>query len=473
MKTLKITLLAALCLSLNAADAADQFWKKRQIRKAQETEINLLRDSLTRERSLVDSLEVINLTNLDRQRENQKIAKPDYDNSMTIAYSTQQMDSLLAVWRVRQANDQFEAFQEHYIIDDSTEAGDTTPDSIYVKRLKAMVSPINLAYNSTTKSYISRYINTRYGTINRIMSLSKYYFPMIEQELIINELPVELRAMPIIESALSASAVSRAGAAGLWQFMPATGKSYGLEINTFVDERYDPILATKAAVKFLKDLYNIYDDWTLAIAAYNCGPGNVNKALSRAGLKGESDFWDVYYYLPRETRGYVPAFVGASYAYAYHQQHNIEFEESPIPLATDTIHINKTLHLGQVSEVLDIPMEVLKTLNPQYHRDIIPAVGEKKAYALRLPQRYISTFIEQEEAIHAKDSIYLKEYVDPAKVKKAMTTPPFLYHTVRKGETLGGIASRYRVSIRSIMSLNGIRNANKLRLGQRLKIQTR
>lgn len=391
------------------------------------------------------------------------------NDSITINYSMMQMDSLLSVWREKRADDHFDEFRQHYIIADSIFETTTLPDSVYVERLKKLASPVNLPFNDITKNYIARYTNTRYGTINRILSLSQYYFPDIEEELIKNDIPVEFRAMPIIESALSATAVSPAGAVGLWQFMPATGKAYGLEINSMVDDRRNPQAATKAACRFLRDMYAIYGDWTLVIAAYNCGPGNVNKALARSGVDKESGtFWDIYYYLPRETRGYVPAFVGASYAYAYHQQHNIEFEESPLPLATDTVHVNKIMHLGQVSEVLDIPMEMLRQLNPQYRKDIIPATA--KEYPLRLPQRYVTEYIKQEEAISAKDSVYLKEFISPAAVEKAKSVPSYTIHRVRSGETLGAIANKYRVSTRAIIKWNNLRNPDRLSVGQRLKI---
>ena len=314
--------------------------------------------------------------------------------------------------------------------------------------------------------------DTRYGTINRVLSLSRYYFPLIEEELIKADLPVELRALPIIESALSTTATSPMGAVGLWQFMPATGKSYGLEINSFVDERRDPVQATRAACRYLKDLYSIYHDWTLAIAAYNCGPGNVNKALARAG--GGTTFWDIYEYLPRETRGYVPAFVGASYAYAYHQQHGIQSENPPMPLATDTIRVTRLLHLGQVASTLDIPIETLRTLNPQYKMDIIPATI--KSYTLVLPQHYLCQYIASEEEIHRKDSTYLKEYINPANIEKkklADATPAYTTYTVKRGDTLGAIARRYRTTTAQIMKLNKLKNANKLREGQRLRIPIR
>ncbi|MFI3320746.1 MAG: transglycosylase SLT domain-containing protein [Rikenellaceae bacterium] len=396
-----------------------------------------------------------------------------YREDVTVDYTPEQMDSLLSVWRERQANEHFTKFFNDFVnINDSctVDSKGMLSDSMYSLRLKNLMSPIHLPYNNIVRSYIARYTNTQYGTINRIMSLSQYYFPMIEQELIIRNMPVELRAMPIIESALSATAVSRAGAVGLWQFMPATGKMYGLEINSLIDERRDPDKATKAACWFMKDLYNMFDDWSLAIAAYNCGPGNVNKAMTRAGV-AKGDFWDIYEYLPRETRGYVPAFIGATYAYAYHQQHNITFEESPLPLATDTIMINRVVHLGQIAETINLSMEVLRDLNPQYIKDIIPATT--KEYSLRLPQKYVVQYLQNEEAIHAKDTAYLKEYIHPEAIEKARTVPDYIIHRVKSGDTLGAIARKYRVSVRQIMSWNNLRSADRISIGQRLKIQRR
>ena len=194
---------------------------------------------------------------------------------------------------------------------------------------------------------------------------------MIEQELINAGLPVDLRALPIIESALQPTAKSRAAAVGMWQFVYAPGKAYGLEINSFVDERCDPLQSTRAACKYLKDLYRTYGDWSLALAAYNCGPGNVNKAIARAGVRGS--FWDIYNHLPRETRGYVPLYMGATYAFAYHRAHGVTIPTPPMPIAVDTVMINRPLHLEQVSSTLDIDIEVLKMLNPEYTMQIIPA----------------------------------------------------------------------------------------------------
>ena len=393
-------------------------------------------------------------------------AEVQYDD-MTLGLTAEQADSLVAVWRERQCGDSYQEFFDNYILVDST-AESTTPDSVYIQRLRALVSPIQLPYNSIVRGYINRYTDSRYGTISRILGMSQYYFPLIEDELLKEELPVELRALPIIESALSTTAVSPMGAVGLWQFMPSTGKSYGLEVNSLVDERRDPVRSTQAACRYLKDLYAIYNDWSLAIAAYNCGPGNVNKAIARSGGK---NFWEIYDYLPRETRGYVPAFIGASYAYAYHQQHGIEPTEAPIPLSVDTVRINKLMHLEQISSTIDLPIETLRQLNPQYKLDIIPATT--KSYTLVLPQRYVMQYIAHEPEIHAKDSMYLKEYINPANLDKKRQERSGSVYVVKKGDTLGAIARRYRVTTAQIMRWNNLKSAHKLRIGQKLRIEGR
>ena len=389
-------------------------------------------------------------------------------NDMTLGFTAGQADSLLAVWRERQRQDVYEEFFKQYILEDSTQVADTTPDSVYARRLLDLASPIQLPYNSIVKGYISRYINPRYGTISRILGMSQYYFPIIEEELLREGLPVELRALPVIESALSPTAVSPMGAVGLWQFMPTTGKSYGLEVNSLVDERRDPYRSTQAACRYLKDLYAIYNDWSLAIAAYNCGPGNVNKAMARSGGK---NFWEIYDYLPRETRGYVPAFIGASYAYAYHRQHGIESAEAPIPLSVDTIRINRLMHLEQIASTIDLPIETLRQLNPQYKLDIIPATT--KSYTLVLPQRHVTQYIAHEPEILAKDSMYLKEYINPANLDKKRQERSGTVYVVKSGDTLGAIARRYRVTTAQLMRWNHLKSAHKLRIGQRLRIEGR
>lgn len=389
-------------------------------------------------------------------------------NDLALGFSAEQADSLVAVWRERQRQDAFSEFFKHYILDDSTEVVDATPDSLYRQRLFELASPIQLPYNSIVKGYIHRYIDPKYHTISRILGMSQYYFPIIESALLREEMPVELRALPIIESALTPTAVSPMGAVGLWQFMPTTAKSYGLEVNSLVDERRDPVRATEAACRYLKDLYAIYNDWTLAIAAYNCGPGNVNKAIARSGGK---TFWEIYDYLPRETRGYVPAFIGATYAYAYHQLHGIEPTEAPIPLSVDTIRVNRLMHLEQISSTIDLPIETLRLLNPQYKIDIIPATN--KTYTLVLPQRNVMQYIAHESEIQAKDSTYLKEYINPANIDKKRQERSGTVYVVKKGDTLGAIARKFRVTTSQIMRWNNLKNANRLRIGQRLRIEGR
>lgn len=387
--------------------------------------------------------------------------------SYFVDYSPAVADSLAAQLRQQQIDESFEQFFKEYICEPEHVEGDAKLDSLYEARLKQLVSPIHLPYNSIVRAFIQRYTQPE-GVMKRVLSLAQYYFPMIEDELIKAGMPVELRAMAIIESALRATAYSRAGAAGLWQFIASTGRSYGLQINTMVDERYDPVKSTKAACRYMKDLYKMYNDWSLAIAAYNCGPGNVNKALARAGGNPQS-FWEVYWYLPSETRGYVPAFIAASYAYAYHSAHNIEVTPPPMPVAVDTVQVSRLLHFGQVSSTIDVTTETLKMLNPQYKLDIIPASAS--SYSLVLPSNRLTDYVMNQDSIFAKDSIYLKEYLNPSTVAKKMEETSIIYYKVKRGDTLGAIARKYRVTVKSLMRWNGIKNANSLREGQRLRIE--
>lgn len=382
----------------------------------------------------------------------------------------QQIDSLLAMWRATTTKASYERYFDEFLnVTEAIDPKSDSADSLYIARLNALMSPVPMHYNHEVRTAIERFSSAGYA---EKMSYAYHYFPMIEEELINAGLPVELRAMVIIESGLNPLATSKAGAKGLWQFMPRTGKEYGLEINSMVDERCSPLLATRAACKYLKNMYDMYGDWTLAIASYNCGPGNVNKAITRSGGNRESykgDFWDIYYNLPRETRSYVPLFMGATYAFAYHKAHGVEYTTPPMPLAVDTVMINRPLHLEQVSSTIDVDLELLKMLNPQYTMQIIPATT--KSYALTLPTERLTDFIANEEAIHAKDSIYLKEYLVPENIeKKKSTPPPAKYHTVKKGETLGAIARRYGKTVKQLMNWNGIRNANTLRIGQRIRV---
>lgn len=448
-------------LGIGEANAAPIFKKWRNKRKALKTE------QVSTPKEAAEEVTVPKKDSVVVEQRDPRLTQPAPEPRRDLTPA--QYDSLLAVWSRQRALESFERYFKEYIHIDAaaTAAADTTPDSVYIRRLRDLASPIELPYNYVVKASIARYTDARYGLMSRVLGLSQYYFPMIEEELMKAGLPIELRAMAIIESALQTTAVSHAGAAGLWQFMPSTGKVYGLEINSLVDERLDPVKATKAAVKYLKDLYGIYNNWPLAIAAYNCGPGRVNKAMARSGGK---TFWEIYDFLPAETRGYVPAFIGASYGYAYHQLHNIKPTEPPMPLATDTLHVTRLLHLGQVASTLEnLPIETLRLLNPQYRIDILPATT--KSYALCLPQHAVTRYIASEEAIHAKDSLFLKDYLNPDNLeKKRAQASGTITHRVKRGETLGGIARKYGVSQKNIMRWNGIKNPNRLSEGQRLKI---
>ncbi|MFV0392602.1 MAG: transglycosylase SLT domain-containing protein, partial [Paludibacteraceae bacterium] len=262
---------------------------------------------------------------------------------------------------------------------------------------------------------------------------------------------------------------SRAGATGIWQFMIATGRMYDLEVNTLVDERMDPVKSSKAAARFLKELYGIYSDWHLAIAAYNCGPGNVNKAISRAG--GKRDFWAIYPYLPAETRGYVPIFIAANYVMNYAEQHALCPASIRLPVLTDTIMVNRRLHLDQISNVLNIPLEQVRRLNPQYRTDIVP--GNIRPYPVCLPHQFANRFIDESNTIYAYKADLLvddrRDEVEIPTISKATSYKKDRYHTVRKGQTLSGIAQRYGVSQTKLRKANNLRSS-KIKIGQRLKI---
>lgn len=270
------------------------------------------------------------------------------------------------------------------------------PTEVFIDRLSRMPTVMEMAHNNVVQNFIDRYCTRLRGTISYMLGASNFYMPIFEEALEAYQIPLELKYLPVIESALNPRAVSRVGATGLWQFMLATGKQYNLKINSLVDERRDPIKASYAAAHLLSDLYKVFGDWNLVIAAYNCGPGNVSKAIQRSG--GSKDYWHIYPYLPRETRGYVPAFIAANYMMTYYSLHNICPMGSRLPAQTDTIMITRRLHLEQVSNVLGIDLEMLHALNPMYRHDIIP--GDTEPYALRLPQADVNRFIEMEDAIY-------------------------------------------------------------------------
>ncbi|MBD5322844.1 MAG: transglycosylase SLT domain-containing protein [Bacteroides sp.] len=282
----------------------------------------------------------------------------------------------------------------------------TATPAEYEARLAKLPTVIELPYNSIVKSYIEMYLTKRRGLVADMLALHNYYGRFFEEELLKEGMPVELEYLPVIESAINPNAVSRAGAVGLWQFMPATAKGLGMEINSLVDERRDPRISSRNAVKYLKQLYEIYNDWSLAIAAYNCGPGNVNKALRRAGVENnkesKKDFWDIYNYLPSETRGYVPAFIAANYVMNYYRQHGISPTIVKRHLTTDTVRIDKYVHFNQIAAVLNIPVEEIRMLNPHFLKDVIP--GDYRPYNLTLPTQQCLSYIMSEKRILDYDS---------------------------------------------------------------------
>lgn len=351
-----------------------------------------------------------------------------------------------------------------------------TDENQYRERLRKLPHLIEMPYNTAVKSFIDIYTQQRRKQVEYLLGLSDYYFPIFESALEAMRLPLELKYLPIIESALNPKAVSRAGATGIWQFMIGTGKMYGLEVNTLVDERMDPVKSSKVAAEYLKELYSIFSDWHLAIAAYNCGPGNVNKAIRRAG--GKRDFWAIYPYLPSETRSYVPIFIAAGYVMNYADKHNICAAKIRIPALTDTIMLNRRVHMEQISSVLNIQMDELRLLNPQYRRDIIP--GDIKPYPVCLPHNYANLFIDRRDEIYAyKANTLVDNRRDEVEIPKPVYNPPkrdskskFTYHTVRKGQNLGSIAKKYRTTVAKIRKANGMRTS-KIKTGQKLKIPKR
>lgn len=344
-------------------------------------------------------------------------------------------------------------------------------DSVYADRLARIPSVMEMPYNDVVRKFIDLYAEKLRSRVSYMLGAANFYIPLFEEALDAYGLPDELKYLPVIESALNPSAVSRAGASGLWQFMLKTGKIYNLRSNSLIDERRDPIKSTYAAARYLKELYGIYGDWNLVIAAYNCGPGNINKAIRRAD--GATDYWEIYNHLPRETRGYVPSFIAANYIMNYYCEHNICPMEAQLPAATDTLQINRDLHFQQIADLCQTDMEELRALNPQYKLDIIP--GNSFSCTLRLPHKAISTFIDAGDSIyiHRAGELFKKRRyvsVKEEKANKRASSGKATYHTIRKGESLSTIARKYGTTVKKIKSLNGLRN-NNIRAGKKLRIR--
>ena len=387
----------------------------------------------------------------------------DDDIENLIEYNSDNIDSLLNLYYIQKQIDVNDFDVSTLELDSLTS---NIPDEVYIERLKKMNSFIPIQFNKAVKNAIIRYTERMPIATARIIGLSTYYMPLFESIFDEYGLPKELKAMAVIESALNPRAVSRARAKGMWQFMYNTGKMYGLEMTSYVDERYDPLTACRAAASLLKDSYMIFGDWSLSIASYNCGAGNVSKAIRRSG--GKTDFWEIYNYLPRETRGYIPAFIAALYTLNYYSEHGIVPAQIGLPAHVDTFHVDKNLHFQQISDNIGIPMETLRDLNPQYLHDIIP--GKEHTYILKLPHQYTLAYVDLQDSIYRyKDSVFF----NPVAVQKIKETggsgEQRVIHKVKSGETLSSIASRHRTTVANIKRWNNLKS-NTIHVGQRLYI---
>lgn len=428
-----------------------------------------------------DNDDIITVTDKDGKQEEIEVPEGMEDN----------LDSLLHLYNA----------QTYMMADTTCKYRDVNPvfeKEVYIDRLKRMPTIIEMPYNEVVQKFIDRYSGKLRRSVSFMLGASNFYMPIFEEALEAYNLPLELKYLPVIESALNPKAVSRVGATGLWQFMLPTGKRYGLEVNSLIDERRDPVKASYAAAHYLSDLYKIFDDWSLVIAAYNCGPTNVNKAIHRA--KGNADYWNIYPYLPKETRGYVPAFIAANYIMNYYCDHNICPMVSELPVKTDTIVVSKDIHLEQISKVLNINIEHLRNLNPQYRHDIIN--GLNHPMVLRLPSTLIGSFIDQQDSICAyrADELFQKRAtVDVNDAQPTYSRPRNSYSrhsassrskksskksskrdrnrkqgsksvTIKNGDTLSEIAARNGTTVKKLRKLNGIKG-NSIRAGKKIKVK--
>lgn len=368
---------------------------------------------------------------------------------------------------------------------------------VYIERLRRIPSVMELAYNDIVQRFIDRYSGRLRYSVSYMLGAANFYMPIFEEALDTYQLPLELKYLPIIESALNPKAVSRVGATGLWQFMLSTGKQYGLEINSLVDERRDPVKSSYAAARMLRDLYRIFGDWNLVIAAYNCGPENIKKAIHRAN--GEKDYWKIYPYLPAETRGYVPAFIAANYIMTYYCEHNICPMTTYLPAQSDTVVVNKELHLEQIAGVIGTDIDLLRSLNPEFRRDIVP--GNSKPYAIRMPISDTGKFIDNQDSIfnyRTTELLTKRAIVDvnddlPTYTRSkrgGYSSKRGRYNkrhnargggrrsrggsgssvTIRKGQTLSEIAKRNGTTVAKLKKLNGIKGTN-IRAGKKIRVK--
>ena len=474
-KALLTTTLVFLTLTLAAAPGG------RKTRKQLEKENEQLRERII---ELEAAIEAIQLEQEEREEieellsgenENKQASGMDYDAPDAAT------DSLLSQWYMHRSRSG--SREAEYDMDSVVFTTDV-PDSVLMGRLEKMNAFISLPYNERVKNYMVLYSEKMPRKMAEMMGLSSYYFPIFEETFRRYDLPLELKYMAIIESALNPRAESSAGARGTWQFMYRTAVNYGLRINSYMDERMDPFLSADAAARYLRDAYRIFGDWSLAISAYNCGSGNVNKAIKRAG--GKRDFWAIYDYLPRETRGYVPAMVGAMYAFTYAKEYGLQADPVAIPVYVDTFHVHRNFHMAQISEVLGIPIDDVRDLNPQYHKDIIPGASED--VVLRLPFDYTAAFLDQQDSIarYKADVLFAEKVADGRSASPSSTrsttrssarpargssssSGTWVYYTVKSGDNLGKIARKYHTTVKQLKNWNNMKS-DFLSIGKRLKV---
>ena len=372
------------------------------------------------------------------------------------------VDSLMQMW-----------FAKQYIIfDEDCLEGSVNPkfsDSVYAQRLSSLPTLVDMPYNYVTRSSIDAYMERNRKVISFALGMLPMYEDIFVEALMKYNVPIEIKYLPIVESALKPKAYSRAGAAGMWQFIYSTGRKYDLYVNSLVDDRYDIVKESDAAAHHLRDLYDMFGDWSLAISAYNCGPGNITKAITRSG--GKTDFWDIYPYLPRETRGYLPAFIAVNYAMSFYKEHGICPMESARPPQTDTLHVNRNLHIGQLMHYSGISQEEFNALNPQYLTEVIP--GAYRTCVLTLPQQYIRPLVEAGDSLYEYDKEKFIPKSKLAYIDDDMTNRvTYITHKIKSGETLGGIAIKYHTTVRNIKNWNNLKSDN-IRAGKTLRIYNR
>ncbi len=388
-----------------------------------------------------------------------------FQKARPMDYTPEITDSLLALWYQNNFNKENE-FPAMNL--DTVHLSSSVSDEVMMQRLKEMNPFFSLPFNDIVKNYMIVYSEKRGVAMRQAMGLSTYYFPIFEDVFCRYSLPLELKYLAVVESMLKPTATSRAGAKGIWQFMYRTGRSFGLYIDSFVDERMDVAKSTEAAAKYLKSLYEMLGDWPLAVSAYNCGAGNVNKAIRRAG--GKRDFWSVYPFLPSETRSYMPAFVGVMYAFTYGKEYGLGAADVGVPSQIDTFEVHRNLHLKQISEVVGVPFEELQYLNPQYYHDIIP--GSSRKCIVTVPYSWSAAYLAAEP-----DSLYshnAAKYLSDQVIKEinsgaSQGSGSRVCHVVRSGDTLSHIARRYRVSVKQLMNWNHLRS-DRLSIGQKIYI---